>query len=34
MCIPTVGIVDTTCNFRLIIYNIPENDNTFCAIEL
>lgn len=34
MCIPTVGIVDTNCDPKLITYPVPGNDDTPCAIEL
>ncbi|OAD54836.1 28S ribosomal protein S2, mitochondrial, partial [Eufriesea mexicana] len=34
MCIPSIGIVDTNCDPRLITYPIPGNDDTPCAIEL
>lgn len=34
MCIPTIGIVDTNCDPRLITYPVPGNDDTFYSIEL
>lgn len=34
MLIPTIGVVDTACDPRLITYPIPGNDDTPCAIEL
>ncbi|CAK9828595.1 28S ribosomal protein S2, mitochondrial [Anthophora retusa] len=34
MAIPTVGIVDTNCDPKLISYPVPGNDDTPCAIEL
>ena len=34
MNIPTVGIVDTSCDPRLITYPIPGNDDTPSAIQL
>jgi small subunit ribosomal protein S2 len=32
--VPSVGVVDTSCDPRLITYPIPGNDDTPCAIEL
>jgi small subunit ribosomal protein S2 len=32
--IPTIGIVDTSCDPRLITYPVPGNDDTPCAVEL
>lgn len=32
--IPTVGIVDTTCDPTLVTYPVPGNDDTPVAIEL
>ena len=32
--IPTIGVVDTNCNPRLISYPVPGNDDTPCAMEL
>jgi small subunit ribosomal protein S2 len=32
--IPSVGIVDTSCDPTLITYPVPGNDDTPCAIEL
>lgn len=34
MLIPTIAIVDTNCDPRLVTYPIPANDDTPCAIEL
>jgi len=34
MNIPTIGIVDTSCDPRLITYPVPGNDDTPSAIEL
>lgn len=34
MCIPTIGILDTNCDPRLITYPVPGNDDTPSAIEL
>lgn len=34
MLIPTVAIVDTNCDPRLVTYPIPANDDTPCAIKL
>ena len=34
MLIPTIGVVDTACDPRLITYPVPGNDDTPCAIEL
>jgi len=34
MNIPSIGIVDSSCDPRLITYPIPGNDDTPCAIEL
>ena len=34
MNIPAVGIVDTSCDPRLITYPVPGNDDSVCAIEL
>ncbi|XP_003691877.1 28S ribosomal protein S2, mitochondrial [Apis florea] len=34
MCIPSIGIVDTNCDPKLITYPVPGNDDTPCAIEL
>ncbi len=34
MLIPTVGIVDTSCDPRLVSYPIPGNDDTLSAIQL
>ncbi len=32
--IPTIGVVDSPCDPRLITYPIPGNDDTPCAVEL
>jgi len=32
--IPSIGIVDSSCDPRLITYPVPGNDDTPCAIEL
>lgn len=34
MLIPTIAIVDTNCDPRLVSYPIPANDDTPCAINL
>ena len=34
MNIPSIGVVDSNCDPRLITYPIPGNDDTPCAIEL
>ncbi|KOC62278.1 28S ribosomal protein S2, mitochondrial, partial [Habropoda laboriosa] len=34
MAIPTIGIVDTNCDPKLISYPVPGNDDTPCAIQL
>ena len=32
--IPSIGIVDSSCDPRLITYPVPGNDDTPCAVEL
>lgn len=34
MNVPTIGVVDTSCDPRLIAYPIPGNDDSPAAIEL
>ena len=34
MSIPSIGIVDSNCDPRLITYPVPGNDDTPCAIQL
>jgi len=34
MNIPSIGIIDSSCDPRLVTYPIPGNDDTPCAIEL
>lgn len=34
MSVPTVGVVDTSCDPRLITYPVPGNDDSPCAVEL
>lgn len=34
MMIPSVGIVDTNCDPRLITHPVPGNDDSLCSIEL
>lgn len=34
MAIPTIGIVDSNCDPKLITYPVPGNDDTPCAIQL
>ena len=33
-CVPSIGVVDSDCNPNLIMYPVPGNDDTPCAIRL